>query len=88
MLHLGFSQLVKLAPVIFAIHNAEEAPQMERWTHNLPASLHPTVTTREFTLAVTFLTIVVTAIAVWTYHAPRQPLAAEILLAIQGRNPN
>jgi hypothetical protein len=50
--------LLWLVPIFFAIHNLEEAPFMESWSKHLPLKIHPTVTTRQFTIAVTFLTIV------------------------------
>lgn len=39
------------------LHNLEEAPFMESWSKRLPLKIHPTVTTRQFVIAVTFLTI-------------------------------
>ena len=35
----------------------EEAPFMERWSKRLPLKIHPNVTTRQFSIAVTFLTL-------------------------------
>jgi len=35
----------------------EEAPFMEGWSKRLPLKIHPTVTTRQFVIAVTFLTL-------------------------------
>jgi len=49
--------LLWLVPIFFALHNLEEAPFMEQWSKRLPLKIHPTVTTRQFGIAVTFLTI-------------------------------
>lgn len=40
------------------LHNLEEAPFMESWSKRLPLKVHPTVSTRQFAIAVTFLTLV------------------------------
>jgi len=54
---IPFDRLLWLVPVILTIHNIEEAPFMEGWSKRLPLKIHPTVTTRQFVIAVTFLTI-------------------------------
>lgn len=54
---ISFDRLLWLVPIILAIHNVEEAPFMEGWSKRLPLEIHPTVTTRQFVIAVTFLTI-------------------------------
>jgi hypothetical protein len=54
---LSFDRLLWLVPIFFMLHNIEEAPFMERWSKRLPLKIHPTVTTRQFVIAVTFLTI-------------------------------
>jgi hypothetical protein len=43
-------------PVFLLLQNMEEAPFMERWSKRLPLKIHPTVITRQFVVAVTFLT--------------------------------
>lgn len=53
---LPFERLLWLVPIFFALHNLEESPSMERWSKRLPLKIHPTVTTRQFVIAVTFLT--------------------------------
>jgi hypothetical protein len=35
----------------------EEAPSMESWSKRLPLKIHPAVSTRQFVIAVTFLTL-------------------------------
>jgi hypothetical protein len=54
---LPFDRVVWLVPVFFTLHNLEEAPFMERWSRRLPLKIHPTVSTRQFVIAVTFLTV-------------------------------
>lgn len=54
---LSFERLLWLVPVFFTLHNLEEAPFMERWSQRLPLRIHPTVSTRQFVIAVTFLTL-------------------------------
>ncbi len=52
-----FERLLWLVPIFFALHNLEEAPSMERWSKRLPLKIHPTLSTRQFIVAVTFLTL-------------------------------
>jgi hypothetical protein len=54
---LPFERLLWLVPVFFLLHNLEEAPFMESWSRTLPIKIHPAVSTRQFTIAVTFLTL-------------------------------
>jgi hypothetical protein len=54
---MPFERLLWLVPIFFALHNLEEAPFMERWSKRLPLKIHPTVSTRQFIIAVTFLTL-------------------------------
>ena len=54
---LSFERLLWLVPIFFTLHNLEEAPFMESWSKRLPLKIHPTVSTRQFAIAVTFLTL-------------------------------
>jgi hypothetical protein len=54
---LSFDRLLWFVPILFALHNLEEAPFMESWSKRLPLKIHPTVSTRQFIIAVTFITI-------------------------------
>jgi hypothetical protein len=54
---LSWDQLLWLVPFFFALHNLEEAPFMEAWSKRLPLKIHPAVTTRQFAVAVAFLTL-------------------------------
>ncbi|HSL43865.1 MAG TPA: HXXEE domain-containing protein [Anaerolineales bacterium] len=52
-----FDRLLWLVPIFLAIHNVEEAPFMEGWSRRLPMKIPLTITTRQFVIAVTFLTL-------------------------------
>ena len=54
---IPFERLLWLVPIILTIHNIEEAPFMEGWSKRLPLKIHPIVTTRQFAIAITFLTL-------------------------------
>ena len=54
---LSFDRLLCLIPIFFMFHNLEEAPFMERWSKRLPFKIHPYVTTRQFSIAITVLNI-------------------------------
>jgi hypothetical protein len=54
---IPFDRLLWLVPFILTIHNIEEAPFMEGWSKRLPLKIHPTVSTRQFVIAVIFLTL-------------------------------
>jgi hypothetical protein len=54
---LSFDRLLWLVPIFFMLHNIEEAPFMESWSQRLPLKIHLNVTTRQFVIAVTFLTL-------------------------------
>ena len=53
----SFDRLLWLVPIFFMLHNLEEAPFMESWSKRLPLKIHPVVTTRQFVIAVTILTL-------------------------------
>jgi hypothetical protein len=54
---IPFDRLLWLVPIVLTIHNIEEAPFMEGWSKRLPLNVHQTVSTRQFVIAVTFLTL-------------------------------
>lgn len=54
---IPFDRLLWLVPVFLTIHNIEEAPFMENWYKRLPIKIPFSVTTRQFVIAVTFITI-------------------------------
>jgi Protein of unknown function with HXXEE motif len=54
---IPFERLLWLVPFFFMIHNMEEAPFMEGWSKRLPLKVHPVASTKQFVIAVTFLTL-------------------------------
>jgi len=48
---------VYLLPFVFAIHNFEESLSMAEWSNRASLSLHPTVTTLQFAIAVSLFTL-------------------------------
>jgi hypothetical protein len=54
---IPFDRLLWLVPIFLTIHNIEEAPFMETWYKRLPMKLPLTITTRQFVIAVTFITV-------------------------------
>jgi hypothetical protein len=54
---LSFDRLLWLVPIFFALHNLEEAPCIESWSKRLPVKLPLAITTRQFVIAVTLLTL-------------------------------
>lgn len=54
---IPFDRLLWLVPIFLTIHNIEEAPLMEGWSKRLPTKIPLTITTRQFVIAVTFLTL-------------------------------
>ena len=55
--NIPFRILLWLVPAFFMLHNMEEIPSMEGWSRRLPLKIHPTVSTQQFVVAVTFLTL-------------------------------
>jgi hypothetical protein len=55
--NIPFHVLLWLVPVFFMLHNLEEAPFMESWSKRLPVNFYPTISTRQFVVAVSFLTL-------------------------------
>ncbi|HEX5838793.1 MAG TPA: HXXEE domain-containing protein [Anaerolineales bacterium] len=80
---IPFDRLLWLVPVFFALHNLEEAPLMERWSRRLPLKIHPVVTTRQFTLAVTFLTLAGFLVTYFAVEYLQDRLGTVLVLAIQ-----
>jgi hypothetical protein len=54
---ISFDRLLWLVPILLTIHNLEEAPFMETWYRRLPMKLPLTITTRQFVIAVTLITV-------------------------------
>ena len=54
---IPFERLLWLVPIFLTIHNIEEAPLMESWYKRLPMKIPLSITTRQFVIAVTFITL-------------------------------
>jgi len=54
---LPFDRLLWLVPFFFMLHNMEEAPFMENWSKRVPLKAHPNISTKQFVIAVTILTL-------------------------------
>jgi hypothetical protein len=54
---IPLDRLLWLVPIFLTIHNLEEAPLMESWYKRLPMKIPLTITTRQFVIAVTFITV-------------------------------
>ena len=80
---MTFTQLLWLVPILFAIHNLEEAPFMAAWTQKLPNSPIKPVTTPQFSIAVTILTILSFVITFWGIDGAPGSIELLLILAIQ-----
>lgn len=81
--HLTFQQLLWLIPLLFALHNLEEAPFMERWLKRISLPFRPQMSSREFTLAVIFLTFGVALLVAFTALNPLNQAGVFIMILIQ-----
>lgn len=80
---LSFSQLLWLVPVFFMLHNLEEAPFMEKWSKRLPIKILPPVSTKQFVIAVTLLTLLGFLLAFLGITQISQPIGYLLVLEIQ-----
>jgi Na+(H+)/acetate symporter ActP len=49
--------LILILPYAFVLHNLEELISMEKWSKSIPKSIHPPVTTAQFSVAITLFTL-------------------------------
>jgi hypothetical protein len=54
---IPFERLLWLVPIVLTIHNLEEAPCMAGWYKRLPMKIPYTITSRQFAIAVSFITV-------------------------------
>lgn len=80
---LTFPELLWLVPVLFAIHNMEESPQMEKWSKRIPSRYSQPVTTRQFSLAVTLLTLLVLVVTILAVNFPANRLFYLLIFEFQ-----
>jgi hypothetical protein len=65
------------------LHNMEEAPFMESWSKRLPVKVHPPVSTRQFVVAVTFLTLAGFLLTYASLEWLSSPLGYLVILGMQ-----
>lgn len=54
---MSFHQIIWLVPILFSIHNLEELPSMEKWIKQTRLPIHKNITTFQYGVAVTFLSL-------------------------------
>jgi hypothetical protein len=80
---IPFDRVLWLVPIFFTLHNLEEAPFMESWSKRLPLKIHPGVSTRQFVIAVTFLTLAGFLVTYFEVEYLANQTGYLIILAIQ-----
>ncbi len=79
----SFTRLLWLVPVFFALHNMEEAPFMADWSKKLPVKIRLVVSTRQFVIAVTILTLAGFILTFLGTTQIPQPIGYLVILEIQ-----
>lgn len=65
----GFNlDLFLLVPLLFIIHNCEEALTMTEWSQKVPEFIHPVVTSVQFSIAVGILSVIGIMVTVIAKH--------------------
>jgi hypothetical protein len=80
---IPFDRLLWFVPFFFMLHNMEEAPFMENWSKRLPLKIHPVISTKQFVIAVTFLTLSGFILTFLGIEVWGQPIGYLIILGIQ-----
>jgi hypothetical protein len=80
---IPFDHLLWLVPIFFALHNLEEAPFMERWSKRLPLKLPVNYSTRQFVIAVIFLTLGGFLVTYWGVEYLHNTTGYLIVMGIQ-----
>jgi hypothetical protein len=80
---IPFDRLLWFVPFFFMLHNIEEAPFMEKWSRQLPLRIHPIVSTKQFVIAVTFLTVSVFILTFLGLKILHQSTGYLLILGIQ-----
>jgi hypothetical protein len=80
---IPFDRLLWFVPFFFMLHNMEEAPFMENWSKRLPLKAHPNISTKQFVIAVTFLTLTGFILTFLGLEIWGQPTGYLIILGIQ-----
>jgi len=79
----SISELFWGIPLLFALHNAEEVPQMARWSKLVSLRWMPTVSTPQFVVAVTLLTLLVLGLTALAADAPPGSAGVYVLTGVQ-----
>jgi hypothetical protein len=77
------SELFWGIPLFFAVHNAEEAPQMARWSRSMSLKWMLTVSTLQFVVAVVLLTALVLGLTALAADAPPGSAGVYVLTGVQ-----
>ena len=80
---IPFDRLLWFVPFFFMLHNIEEAPFMENWSKRLPLKVYPIVSTKQFVIAVTFLTTGGFILTFLGVEKLSQPIGYLLILGIQ-----
>jgi hypothetical protein len=80
---IPFDRFLWFVPIFFMLHNIEEAPFMENWAKRLPLKMHPVVSTKQFVIAVTFLTLSGFILTFLGVEIWRQSIGYLLILGIQ-----
>lgn len=72
-----------LVPLLFALHNAEEAPRMATWVRTTEPAFMPPVTTPQFTIAVSLLTVLVLILTVLAVRLLPLRLGVPLITGLQ-----
>ena len=77
------THLFWLVPLLFALHNAEEAPRMAEWARTVEARFMPVVSTMQFTVGVALLTLLVTGITIFAVYSLPARLRVPLMTGVQ-----
>jgi len=80
---MAFEQLLWLVPVFFMIHNLEETLFMEKWSKRFSLKLFQIQSTRQFVIAVSFLTAICFLLSYIGLEILEKPLGYMLVLEIQ-----
>ncbi len=68
--------------MLFALHNVEETLFIEKWSKNVGAFIHESVTTLQFGIAVSFLTLLVLILTIIFINSEKDKIGTYILTCI------
>ncbi|PIE90296.1 MAG: hypothetical protein CR997_06820 [Acidobacteria bacterium] len=75
-------KLFWLSPFLFALHNVEETLFIEKWSKGVGTFIHESVTTQQFGIAVSFLTILVLVLTIVFVNSEKDKIGAYVLTCI------